>query len=50
VRVGFPGGKSTIRFVVDVEDTKVRLADPEHENGRAVLRGYVTPIDVAALR
>jgi hypothetical protein len=49
VQVNMPQGKAAIGFVVDLDETKVRLADAERDDGRPVLRGYVAPLDVEAL-
>jgi hypothetical protein len=38
VRISMPQGKVGIGFVVDLDETKVRLADAERDEGRPVLK------------
>jgi hypothetical protein len=47
VRVTMLGGKVSFGFIVDLDDTKVRLADADHEDGRPVLRKFVVPLDLS---
>lgn len=49
VRINMPNGTTGVGYVVDLDETKVRLLDDEHEDGRPVLRKYVAPIRVEPL-
>ncbi|HTQ08785.1 MAG TPA: hypothetical protein VMI31_01815 [Fimbriimonadaceae bacterium] len=44
-----PDGRASVGFVADVDDTKVRITDPERDEGRPVLKKFVRPLDVASL-
>jgi hypothetical protein len=44
-----PDGRASVGFVADVDDTKVRITDPERDEGRPVLKKFVRPLDVARL-
>ncbi len=46
-RVVLQNGAASVGFVVDVDDTKVWLSDPERDEGRPVLRKHVAAVDVA---
>lgn len=45
VRLDMPNGLSTIEYVLSFDESKVYVADPGREDGRAVLRRYATAID-----
>ena len=49
VRFKMRNGRSGIGFVVDVDETKVRLLDAENDDGRPVMREFVAPLDVNAV-
>lgn len=45
VRLDMPNGLSTIEYVLSFDESKLYVADPGREDGRAVLRRYATAID-----
>jgi hypothetical protein len=49
VRLDMLNGKSTVAYVMSLDDTKVFVADPEYEDGRPVLRRFATVLDWARL-
>jgi hypothetical protein len=49
VRLDMPDGHVRLAFVVELDDTKIRVADPGDVAGRAVLSRYATVLDLAKL-
>jgi len=45
VRLDMLNGTSTVGYVLRLDDTKVFVADPAHEDGRPVLRRFATVLD-----
>jgi len=44
-RLDMPNGRCEVVYVLGVEDRKVVVADPSHDEGRPVLREFVTVLD-----
>jgi len=49
VRLDMLNGKSTIAYILSLDDRKVLVADPEHDAGRPVLRELATAVDWESL-
>ena len=49
VRLDMLNGKATVAYVLSVDDRKVFVADPKYDEGRPVLRQFVTVLDWARL-
>lgn len=45
VRLDMPNGKCAVEYVLSLEGQKIFVADPEHEDGRPVLRRFATVLD-----
>jgi hypothetical protein len=44
-----PNGRCAAGFAVDVDDTKVRIADADNDEGKPVLKQFVAAVDVENL-
>jgi hypothetical protein len=45
VRLDMLNGKSTVAYILSLDDRKVFVADPGHDDGRPVLRQFATALD-----